>query len=63
MNTKKFVAMDSTIHYLQSFEKKMESWRNPSGNLKMEILKFKRRNLLANCIKHYNQCVSHAHIN
>lgn len=24
MNTKKFVAMDSTIHYLQSFEKKME---------------------------------------
>lgn len=33
------------------------------GNLKMEILKFKRRNLFANCIKHYNQCVSHAHIN
>lgn len=39
MNTKKFVAMDSTIHYLQSFEKKMESWKSiwkfKNGNFKI----------------------------
>lgn len=54
MNTKKFVAIDSTIYYLHHLKKKkIESWIWKSGNLKMKFLKFKRRNLFENYINHY----------
>lgn len=53
MNTKKFVAIDSTIYYLHHLKKKIELWIWKSGNLKMKFLKFKRRNLFENYINHY----------